>query len=300
MQSRFVRQLDLVDCVLEDRILMDGSQPGEASPRQAPTVAPMILTTSGFVILPTTSVAFSSFGGTTGTTGGNGNYGLNMASDFYITGFGLSVMTIGNASGDPTLGPVGQPGLGTGVNANVNVSPTMNPGANQAGGAAIPAPNPAGRNIPLNPGSGFRFIGQTGGFGVLGGSSTNPSQNQPPSIQPPFAPLAPTNPMDPDAPTQSEQADPSAALTPGGPSFETPSGDHVPLLDTPSIAPGNGVRSMGQADSLGAIGDSKTDSSDDQRPRILLPLAPLDMMDPIDLDCLFHKSYAAMLFCGRG
>ncbi len=278
MQNRFARQPGLIDCALEDRVLMDSSEKGNPLARQAPAVAPMVLTTSGFVILPSVSVAFSSFAGVSGEVGSNPNYGLNIAANFYMTGFGLSVMTIGNSTGDPTLGPLAQAGPGFDVNANVNVSPTLNPGGNQAGAPSGPS---VGQSIPLTPGSGFRYIGQTANPGALVGPATDPSQEGLPNAKSPFEPLAPLTPAVPEAPTESEQPDTGAISTPKGPSFEAPARRFSSPLDNPVTAiPGVNLRPLDQPENLRSqLGSTSHSHANRNKPIInrvlVVPVVPV-------------------------
>ena len=272
MQSRLALHPDVVDSMLEDRVLMDASQ---RSPRATPPVAPMVLTTSGFVILPAASAAFAPTGAID-PIGGNGNFGLNLAAKFYMTGFGLSVMKIGNASGDAALGAVDQATLRTIDSTNAGVPTSLNP----TGNVAQPPANPAGQSLPLNPGSGFLFIGQSQGSILPGGPTPGRTL---PTLQP-YAPLAPMSPITPNEPTQAlpetpgevetNPQDSGAGLAPGVRGLET--------SNPPEVA--NGL-SMSPVE----IGSRTFDPADSAaEPALLdlssleLPLAPSDSTDFLD------------------
>jgi hypothetical protein len=94
MSRRMNFRPDLADSVLEDLCLMDASQVG---------IPPMAFTAGGYVVLPMPSASFSAslgtYSGLIGTAVSGDTSGMAMAAGYYITGFGLSVMTIGNGNG---------------------------------------------------------------------------------------------------------------------------------------------------------------------------------------------------------
>ena len=91
---------DLNDAVLEDRTLMAYS----------PFVPPLVLTTGGFVNFPAPpglSANLGTLGG--GAVGGGGG---NMGTGYYVTGFGTSLISIGNATGFSGVGTAAGGGSG--------------------------------------------------------------------------------------------------------------------------------------------------------------------------------------------
>jgi hypothetical protein len=218
MSRRLAFQPDLIDSVLEERIMTDASQ----------YVGALVLMPSGYILFSTPSNFSSSFGAF-GPSGNVGSNGAGMAAGFYITGFGLSVMMIGNSSGYPGLSPGTQAGSTSGGSAPANVSTIV--GSN-ASGSVFPttvASNPFGQSLPLNPGSGFRYIGQPSGSGGALGMSAGANQNVPPRSNVPVDPVAPMGPLVPLAPSQIRPSGSSAEWTPSGPGMPAPT-NGVPAL----------------------------------------------------------------------
>jgi hypothetical protein len=111
---------------LEDRALLAYS----------PNIAPMILTTGGFIVL-STPPGLSSALNTTGSnspgsgSGGFGGNGGNMPTSFNIAGFGPSSLAIGNVTGFPSLNL--NSGSGSGGFAFANFGGAVGSGANASG-----------------------------------------------------------------------------------------------------------------------------------------------------------------------
>jgi hypothetical protein len=196
MKSRLSLRPDLADCVLEERILATVSQ------RFLPVavtqmIVPIVLTTNGYSMINGSSSFASSFAPGAGSGPNSANNGMNIASGFYVTGFGLSVMLIGNSTGDPGLGPGGQAGASHGTNANQTGAASVGSGANEPGGVPIVPRNPSGQSIPLNPGSGFLYIVPSVGRGAAPAATRGVNPNEPFSPGTPVAPEAPLGPLVP-------------------------------------------------------------------------------------------------------
>ena len=152
MTRRMNFRPDLADSVLEDRCLMDASQAG---------IPPMALTAGGYVVLPVPSASFSASLGTNsgliGTAVSSVTSGMAMAAEFYITGFGLSVMTIGNGNGSSVPSPGG--GAGTGRTHTV-VSSVGSPASADTPIGLVP-PSPFAQGALLLTRDSFLYIGKT-------------------------------------------------------------------------------------------------------------------------------------------
>jgi hypothetical protein len=142
---------DLADSVLEDRTLMDASQVG---------IPPMALTAGGYAVLPVPWANFSAsldtYSGLIGTAASSDLSGMSMAAGFYITGFGLSVMTIGNGSGSSVLSPGGQAGTG-----RTHTVGSVGPPAGAAAPAGHVPPSPFAQGALLLTRDSFLYIGKT-------------------------------------------------------------------------------------------------------------------------------------------
>lgn len=116
---------DLNACLLEDRTLL----------AYTPVLAPVLLTTGGYVILSTppglSSALNSSNGG--GPGGSSGNSG-NIPSSFNIAGFGPSSFAIGNSVGFASLSG------GRGATRSGGPTITVGSGANEVGGGGGGSP----------------------------------------------------------------------------------------------------------------------------------------------------------------
>jgi hypothetical protein len=189
MKRRTRFRPDLDDSVLESRSLMDGSQVG--SP-------PTALMVGGYAVSPVPSASFSSSLGTLagllGTGGAGSSTGMGIATAFYITGFGLSSMTVGNGTGipGPSAGGLASSGVTPGVNT------TVGSGANEPGPATGVARSRFGQSTSLVSGIDFLYIGKT-----FGSSSVRPAPKAPatpadtPETKEPVAPRRPTVPAAP-------------------------------------------------------------------------------------------------------
>ncbi len=114
---------DLRPCTLEDRVL----------PAYSPAVAPLILTTGGYVVLsnpPGLNSALGSQGSANYSGGGSGG---NVPTSFNISGFGPSSFAIGNSTGFPSLNSLSGGGSTAG---GVGLQTTVGSGANTPGGGA--------------------------------------------------------------------------------------------------------------------------------------------------------------------
>ena len=160
---------------------------------------PLALTTSGFLLLPTPSTSFSSYLNVMGASGTGGSTGMGVASGFYITGFGMSFMMIGNSTGYPGLGVVSRASSTNGTNANLSVSMIVGSGDNAAGGATIVSRNPPAQSLPPSPGSGFRYIGPPAGSGAALATPMPANQDAPRRPNAPVSPVAPMGPRRPSA-----------------------------------------------------------------------------------------------------
>jgi len=113
---------DLRPCTLEARVL----------PAYSPFVAPLILTTGGYVVLsnpPGLNSALGNFGGAASYSGGGA--GGNIPTSFNISGFGPSSFAIGNSTGFPSLNSTAGGGSTAG---GVGLQTTVGSGANTPGG----------------------------------------------------------------------------------------------------------------------------------------------------------------------
>lgn len=218
MKRRRSFQPNLADSALEDRTLLDATQ----------TVPALILTTGGYILSPSGSASFSSSLGVMGAGASVGSNGMNISYSFYITGFGLSVMTIGNVTGYPVPGRAGIGGTGT--SGALAASVIIGTGATGGSRAAVSS-NAPGQSLPLNPGTGFLYIGQALGPGTVLASAIQTVQNETSGVRVPVAPVAPMGPIVSAAPSPSA-AGSSAQWTPTGPGFETPSLGAPPLSGT--------------------------------------------------------------------
>jgi hypothetical protein len=209
---------DLADSVLEDRSLMDASQVG---------IPPMALTAGGYAVLPVPSANFSAslgtFSGVIGTAASSDISGMAMAAGFYITGFGLSVMTIGPGNGSSVLSPGGRVGT---VRTHTVVSSVGSPANADLPTDRVP-PNPYAQGALLLTRDSFLYIGKT--FASGGVTRT---------------PLPPTTPAG--TPGQSGPATAGAAEDPRGPDVPTPmsgspahSGIVRSVRETPTPSPGS-------------------------------------------------------------
>ena len=104
--SRLSLRPDLADCVLEDRIMAAVSQ-GVVPVAVTQMIVPIVLTTNGYSMINPSSLFTSPFAMGASPGPSSTNNGINMASGFYITGFGFSVMMIGNSSGSTQPLPPG-------------------------------------------------------------------------------------------------------------------------------------------------------------------------------------------------
>ena len=120
MSLRHELHPDLNHCVLEDRCLLAYSA----------GVPPLILTTSGYIVLTTPPGLSSALG--SNPSGGGGSGGGNVATSFNISGFGPSSLAIGNATGLPALS--------AGANRSASAQRGGGGGSNSEGGANAPAP----------------------------------------------------------------------------------------------------------------------------------------------------------------
>jgi len=161
MNSPLAIHPDLNECLLEDRTLLAYS----------PIVAPVILTTGGYIVLATPpgfSTVLGTQGGSAGSSsspsGGSGGGGGNMPTSFNISGFGPSTFAIGNNTGFPALSQ--SRGAASG---GVNFGAVVGSGANvPGGGSGSPSASPsANGGFAGNISSGYNFaLSSQNGFGV--------------------------------------------------------------------------------------------------------------------------------------
>ncbi|MDR3634016.1 MAG: hypothetical protein P4L84_09435 [Isosphaeraceae bacterium] len=169
---------DLADAVLEDRTLMAYS----------PFVPGFILTTGGYIALtapPGLSANLGTLGG--GAAGGGGG---NMGTSFYVTGFGTSTISVGNATGFSGVGVAGGSG---GAGGTVTLSTTVGSGASEGGGAGggtSVSRNTLAQGGTTNPN--MMYIGQTGSSSPAGGyAGASRSDSTPAPVQAPVPPAPP-------------------------------------------------------------------------------------------------------------
>jgi hypothetical protein len=165
MSRRMNFRPDLAACVLEDRTLLDASQAGIPS---------MALTAGGYAVLPVPSANFSAslgtFAGVIGTAASSDISGMTMAAGFYITGFGLSGMTIGNGNGSSVPSPGGQAGTGR---THTVISSVGSPASADAPNSRGPA-NPFAQGALLLTKDTFFYIGKTFASGGVARSPVPP------------------------------------------------------------------------------------------------------------------------------
>jgi hypothetical protein len=174
---------DLNDAVLEDRTLMAYS----------PFVPPLILTTGGYIALstpPGLSANLNTTGGGAPGGGAVGGGGGNMGTAFYNTGFGVSQISIGNATGFAGVGLAGAGGGG----GTVRPTTTVGSGASEGGGAGASV----SRNTVAQGGSAamldLLYIGQTSSSGDTDSGGYAGPGNQGPAPVAPSAPVPPAPP----------------------------------------------------------------------------------------------------------
>jgi hypothetical protein len=156
---------DLLDFTLEDRILLASGVPSFLYP----TSSPMILTTSGFVMITTPSVMASSTGTGTLSIGlgvyGGTSLGLGGASSYGVTAFGLAFYAA-SVSAANLLSPSGSGGSNTLTGALVGSGASADGGA----GGGVSAPRATVTNAVVggdqNGQPVFQFIGQSSGSGM--------------------------------------------------------------------------------------------------------------------------------------
>jgi hypothetical protein len=161
MNSHLRFRPDLDDATLEDRVLLASGVPSFLYP----TSAPMILSTSGFVLITTPSVIASSTGTGVLSLGlgvyGGTSQGLGGASAFSVTALGLAFYAA-SVSAANLLNPSGSGGPNN-LNAGL-----VGSGASADGGAgggrtqvtnAVVGGSPNGQSV-------FTFIGQESGSGM--------------------------------------------------------------------------------------------------------------------------------------
>ena len=95
--------------------------------------------------------------GLIGTAVSSDTSGMAMAAGFYITGFGLSVMTIGNGNGSSVLSPGGRAGTGR---THTVVSSVGSPASADAPTGVV-RPNPFAQGALLLTRDSFLYIGKT-------------------------------------------------------------------------------------------------------------------------------------------
>lgn len=200
---------DLHGTRLEDRTLLAA----------APTIASVFLTTSGYIVAtPALGMAlpFAPI-----PLGANSIYGLGIASGFYVAGFGMSAMQVGNPSGLPTAGPASSSVSGLGGGSSPSPPSAVGPSPTSPAGAAGASPNLFGQSLPLSPGSGFRYIGQTpGANGSLGTGNTLIASG---TATPPVGPVAPMGPIVSVPPPPAPMLGPVGVEFPSAPMSPSPS-----------------------------------------------------------------------------
>lgn len=168
MNSRLSFRPDLIDAILEDRVLMASGVPSFLYP----AASPMILTTSGFVMITTPSVIASSTGTGVLSIGlgvyGGGFSGPGVNTSYSVSAFGLAFYAA-SVSAANLLEPSGSDG------GNTLTAGLVGSGANENGGAG------GGRSTVTiavvggtqNGGSVFQFVGQVSGGGMVAPAPTN-------------------------------------------------------------------------------------------------------------------------------
>lgn len=170
---------NLTDAELEDRILMAYS----------PFVPQFILTSAGYVGMtnpPGLSGNLSTMGG--GAIGGGGG---NMGTSYYITGFGMSTISVGNATGFAGVGVAGSSG-GTAGTVTLNTQVGSGAAENSGAGGGISV----SRNTVAQGGDAMLstlYIGQTSAASGSpnGGYSGSGVRNSSPAPVPAPVPPAP-------------------------------------------------------------------------------------------------------------
>jgi hypothetical protein len=191
-------------------------------------IAPIVLTTNGYYLINPSSLFTPPFAMGASLGPSSTNNGMNMASGFYITGFGFSINMIGNSSGSPSLALGLQAGAADGTSANLNAWVIVGSGADEAGGVPVAPRNPSGQSIPLNPGSGFLYIVPSVGPGAAPAATSGVNANEPLRPSPPVAPVAPMGPLVPIPPSPGAPFNSSSVEPPAPPGIGT----------SPSSAPG--------------------------------------------------------------
>jgi hypothetical protein len=207
MTSRLSLRPDLIDAILEDRILLASGVPSFLYP----TSAPMILTTSGFVMITTPSVIASSTGTGTLSIGlgvyGGGSTGPGGSSSFPVSAFGLAYYAA-SVSAANLLGQTGSAG-GNGT-AGSQIGSGASGSSSSSGGRSTVTNAVVGGDLTAR--SVFQFIGQEFGSGMatpttngqgttnsqpaasnMNGAPNGSNQAPPPQIGAPSAPRM--NPM---------------------------------------------------------------------------------------------------------
>ena len=169
---------DLADAVLEDRTLMAYS----------PFTPQFVLSSQGYYPLttpPGLSANLSTIGG--GAIGGAGG---NMGTAFYITGFGTSSISIGNATGFAGVGLSGGGGGGSG--GTVTLATQVGSGASENGGAGGGSSVSRATVAQGGTDSVMMYIGKTSSDSPNGGYSGPGARNAAPA--PTQAPVPPAPP----------------------------------------------------------------------------------------------------------
>jgi hypothetical protein len=171
---------DLAEAVLEDRTLL----------AYAPNVPQLVLTAGGYVGI----TAPPGLSGNLGTQGGGaiGGNGGGLGTAFYITGFGMSVISVGNATGFAGVGGAASGSSTTGTSTALTTS--LGSGASQNGGAVTRNTQAQGSSDALTD---ALYIGRTegssgtpdGGYAHSGTQTTSPPP--PTTNRPPVPPARP-------------------------------------------------------------------------------------------------------------
>lgn len=169
---------DLADAMLEDRTLMAYS----------PFVPQFVLTTGGYVGL-TTPPGLSANLSTMGGGGAVGGGGGNMGTGYYVTGFGTSLISIGNATGFAGVG--GASGSSSG--GTIRPTVTVGSGAAEGGGAASVSRNTVAQGPVSDDVLNTLYIGRTSSSSDVpaGGYAGPGTRPEPIQGQPPVPPAPP-------------------------------------------------------------------------------------------------------------
>ena len=186
MNSHLSLRPDLNDAILEDRVLMASGVPSFLYP----TSSPMILTTSGFVMITTPSVIASSTGTGSLSIGmgvyGGTSTGLGGAMGYSVTAFGLAFYAASvssaellEASGSGMNNTLSAGLVGSGANANGGVGGGRSTVTNAVVGGT------------QNEGSVFQFVGQVSGSGMASPTSEQGTSRDAPASSNMTQPPAP-------------------------------------------------------------------------------------------------------------